>query len=191
MISIKNALDSTIKGVFFDYGGVLEDLLPDETLLRKGVDIIRALLAADGVKVDGKKLFSMLQKGQDEYSRWSDENNHRELPNSKMWSAFFLKEICEDKARQKKVVTMSEQLSSIYEYYLYRRRPVRSMGRVVNTLFKAGYTLALVSNTMSCTLIPERLRKFAVYRYFSSVLLSVRFGRILKEVETQGLVPLC
>ena len=78
--------------------------------------------------------------------------------------------------KEDKIETLAEDLSSIYEFYLYKRRPPSAMVEVLKTLFQNRYILSLVSNTLSRTLIPERLKKFGVDRYFSTVVLSMDVG---------------
>ena len=78
---------------------------------------------------------------------------------------------------------IGENLSSIFEYYLYRHRPRRDLVRVIRTLYQNQYTLAVVSNTISQTLIPERLRRFEIDRYFKTVVLSSVIGYRKPGVE--------
>jgi putative hydrolase of the HAD superfamily len=52
----------------------------------------------------------------------------------------------------------------------------RDLRNILMALFYSGYVLGLVSNTMSLTLIPERLKKFDIDKYFKAVVLSVACG---------------
>jgi putative hydrolase of the HAD superfamily len=176
MIRVKSAMLSRIKGVFFDYGGVIEDLSFDESTLQKGVNILNAVLREHRIDTVSERLFRMLKRGQEEYTLWYQSNDERELSNEEMWTSFYLRELCVDPAARSIVEPMSEELSSIYEYYLYRRRPSKDVRNVLKTLAYSGYTLALISNTMSKTLIPERLRKLRIEKLFSGVFLSVELG---------------
>jgi putative hydrolase of the HAD superfamily len=176
MIKIKNAMASAVKGVIFDYGGVIENLHPSEAMFQKGVHFLQAILEREGIEVSEERLSRSLKGGQAAYEEWYEANNLVELPNERMWTNFFLRTLCSDPAVEKKVESMSEELSSIYEFYLFRRRPAQSLRRVLKTLYFTGYTIALVSNTISRTLIPERLKKFDVDGFFSSVVLSVDIG---------------
>ncbi len=176
MIKIKNAMTSAVKGVVFDYGGVIEDLHPSEAMFQKGVHFLQSILKREGIEVSEERLSHSLNGGQTAYQVWYEANNFAELPNERMWTEFYLNTLCRDPAVEKKVASMSEELSSIYEFYLFRRRPARSLRHVLKTLFFTGYTIALVSNTISRTLIPERLKKFDVDGFFSTVVLSVDIG---------------
>jgi putative hydrolase of the HAD superfamily len=111
------------------------------------------------------------------------KNNYIELSTEEMWTLFYLKDICKEKNIKESVEKISEELSSIYEFYLYRRRQARDLRVVLKTLFYSGYILALVSNTISKTLIPERLKKFDVDNYFSTIVLSVDIGIRKPRVE--------
>jgi putative hydrolase of the HAD superfamily len=176
MIKIKMAQSSGLKGIFFDYGGVLEDLEYGETTVRRGVEVLHALLSEREVHATPGLLFEMLNRGQEEYSRWYLSHDYKELPNEEMWSSFFLKDLCIDPEVNAIVQGISEELSSIFEFYLYKRRPVKEVRTVLKKLFYSGYTLAIVSNTISRTLIPERLSKYGIADFFSKVFLSVKVG---------------
>lgn len=165
-----------IKGMFFDYGGVIEDLTPDHDKFSKGVGIITGILEKEGIRIKEKELEEALIAGQEEYSNWIEKNNYVELPNERIWTSFFLKKYCSDNRTTALIEARSEELSSIFEYYLFRRRPSRELVKVIKTLFYLGYTLSLISNTMSRILIPERLKKFGIERFFSATVLSMNVG---------------
>ena len=175
MINIKPAAINSIKGVFFDYGGVIEDVEYKEEFYIKGIKILKDELASLNIKTDD--LAEQLKNGIKEYSKWYNKNNYTELPNEEIWVKFFLPEICNsDKSIEAKIREKSEDLSSIFEYYLYFRRPAKGIFEILNTIFNMGYTVALISNTMSQTLIPERLEKLNIKRFFSSIVLSSKVG---------------
>ena len=165
-----------VKGVFLDYGGVVEDACPDEDQYLKGVSIISNILNDAGIAVDREALADKLRLGQTAYEDWYRDKGFRELPNEEIWTKFFLKEESGNGDAQRKIVEKAEELSSIYEYYLYKRRPPAEMMNILKTLFQNRYVLALVSNTMTRTLIPARLKKYGVDRYFTTVVLSVEEG---------------
>jgi putative hydrolase of the HAD superfamily len=183
MIKIKNALHSRVKGIFFDYGGVLEDLKFSETSFNKGAHFLHAVLGSKGIEITIERLITALKQGQEEYNGWYKKNNYVELSTEEMWTFFYLKDICKEKKIKESVEEISEELSSIYEFYLYRRRQARDLRTVLKTLFYSGYILALVSNTISKTLIPERLKKFNVDSYFSTIVLSVDIGVRKPRIE--------
>jgi putative hydrolase of the HAD superfamily len=187
-------MNSDLKGVFFDYGGVIENIAADEALFRRGVTVIAGLLEEIGIGLKADELFRELIQGHKQYDSWYRENDHRELPNAKIWTSFFLKERCQNKDVREWIQLHSEELSSIYEFYLFKRRPPGDMVEVLRKLFQNRYTLAIISNTMSMTLIPERLKKFGVDRYMGAVVLSINTGIrkprseiFLKALEQTGL----
>jgi putative hydrolase of the HAD superfamily len=167
---------ASVKGVFFDYGGVIEDLQSDEASFAKGVSIITEMLGQGGIGIEKNVLAASLRSGQSAYEQWYLQNDYRELPGEELWTLFLLKEHCPDEKTRRKVEGMAEALSSIYEFYLFKRRPPARMVEVLKTLFQNRFVMALVSNTLSRTLIPERLRKFGVERFFTSVVLSADTG---------------
>jgi len=177
MINFKPAAINSIKGVFFDYGGVLEDVSYKEESFNKGIKIIDDLLTSISIKIDPEQLKSILNDGIRNYSLWYKKDNYRELQNDDIWVKFLLQDICKkEKSTERIIREKSEELSSIFEFYLYFRRPKRGIYETLKTIFNLGYTIALVSNTISKTLIPERLEKLNVKRFFSSIVLSVEAG---------------
>jgi len=177
MNNIKPAVINTIKGVFFDYGGVIEEVEYRDNFFNKGMGILRNELELLNIKIPEEELRESLIKGIKEYSNWYKENNFKELPNEEIWVKFLLPEICStNKDAEIKIREKSEKLSSIFEYYLYFRRPAKNIFEIFKTIFNMGYTIALVSNTMSRTLIPERLEKLNIKRFFSSIVLSSETG---------------
>jgi len=165
-----------VKGVFLDYGGVIEDIQPDPMLFKKGVAILKEMLEGAGVHIEPDVLVNLLREGQKGYEDWYRHNGFRELPSSEIWCSFLLKGYCRTERVRRKIEAMAEELSSIYEFYQYKRRPPASMLHVLKYLFQNRFVLALVSNTLSRTLIPERLHKFGVERYFTTVVLSMETG---------------
>ncbi len=173
MDKIKSSLQNRIKGVFFDYGGVIENISLDEASYRRGVGIIGGILEGIGVSMTEDELSSALKEGLSTYESWYRKNGYRELPSEEIWKRFVLKKWCDDdKEICRAIERIGENLSSIFEYYLYRHRPRRDVVRVIRTLYQNQYTLTVVSNTISRTLIPERLKKFEIDRYFAAVILS-------------------
>jgi putative hydrolase of the HAD superfamily len=165
-----------VKGVFLDYGGVVEDAHPDDVQFLKGVSIISGILKEAGIALDATSLAEKLRSGQSAYNSWYNKNDFRELPNEDIWTDFFLQDACRDNRTKNAIREKAEELSSIYEFYLYKRRPPSGMPNVLKSLFQNRFVIALVSNTMSNTLIPARLKKYGVDRYFATVVLSVEEG---------------
>lgn len=177
MGSLKPAVINRIKGVFFDYGGVLEDVTYKDSSFNKGVQIIKEILDQNlNLNLDTTALSNNLKKGLENYGEWYKNNNFSELPNSKIWTEFLLDGILSGEKEKETISKISEKLSSVFEFYLYARRPSRGVKEVLKSIFNMGYTIALISNTMSETLIPERLQKLEIKRYFSSIVLSVSAG---------------
>jgi len=196
MVRIKSAANNSIKGVFFDYGGVLEDLVFSERDLNKGIAIIQKLLEEIGINLSQNELKQLLKKGLEEYNLWFEKNDYKELPCESLWCDFLLKPALRRKGEKKKLETMAENLSSIYEYYMFKRRPAKHVKEVLKTLFYAGYKISVISNTMSRTLIPERLKKFGLDGYITDIVLSSKVGvrkpnRIIFEsaLEYTGVSP--
>jgi len=176
MTKVKSAENSSIKGIFFDYGGVIEAIEFDENTFDRGINVIRDILYKNDISIKNTDLKSLLVKGKDSYEEWYKENNFKELPNEDIWTQFVLSDYCKDKNNVNKIKAISEKLSSVYEYYLFKRRLKNNTKSVLKALSYSGYTLSVISNTISRTLIPERLKKFEILKLFTSIALSVNTG---------------
>ncbi|MCK5569845.1 MAG: hypothetical protein KAJ15_09020, partial [Spirochaetes bacterium] len=64
MVKIKNAVNNDLKGVFFDYGGVLEDLEYNEKSFHRGVSVLRDILKMHEIEINFDVLVVMLKAGQ-------------------------------------------------------------------------------------------------------------------------------
>ena len=157
MVRVKTAVQSEFKGIFFDYGGVIEDLASNEDSVRKGISAIQGILERRGVVKKTDVLAKMVKSGHEAYEKWYGNNAYRELPSGEIWSAFLLKEICADtpasgcdgESMKSIISAMGEELGSVYEYHLFKRRVARDLKAVLMTLFYSGFVLSIVSNTMS------------------------------------------
>lgn len=166
---------SDIKGILFDYGGVIEDLERDSDLFKRGVVEIKKLLGGWNINIGVEPLIEMLRKGQKKYEKWYEQNNFREPDIVSLWTDFLLFEI---KDRISGIINSerADSLSSIYEYYSYKRRVRVNIRSIIGKLYLAGYNLGIISNTMSISLIPERLRMFEISRFFTAITLSIGCG---------------
>jgi len=166
---------SELKGVLFDYGGVIEDLQRNSDLLDRGVLELKKLLEEWGIVIELNLLAKMLQSGQKRYEDWYQNNDFREPGIIKLWTDFLLLDI-KDQIEKVLDEERADNLSSIYEYYSYKRRVREKIRSVIGKLYLAGYSLGVVSNTMSKSLIPERLKMFNVERFFTTITLSIECG---------------
>lgn len=164
----------TIRGVFFDFGGVLESLSPDRATFVKGIAAVRRVLQRRGVDLKQEELERLLNRGMAAYAGWFRKNDFRELPPDKVWIDYYLQGLRRE--QYEALGEVFEELGSVLEFHLFKRRPARDLVAVLSTLYRNRFLLGVVSNTISLTLIPERLRKYGVSRYFSVVMLSVAAG---------------
>jgi putative hydrolase of the HAD superfamily len=164
----------SIQGVFFSYGGVIETVSEDRPTFRKGLGMLQRMLQKRGVRVSAEDLERYIGKGLAAYEKWLEQNDYCELPCERLWTDFLLRDLGGE--RLGILNDDAAQLSAVLEFYLFKRRPVRGVVQVVRTLYRNRMTLAVVSNSISSELVPERLEKFGIDRYFSSVVLSVTSG---------------
>jgi FMN phosphatase YigB (HAD superfamily) len=160
--------------VFFDFGGVLEAMAPDQTTFARGVAAVRKLLGQRGVDLGPDELERLLVRGMAEYGEWTARNDFRELPPDRIWIDFYLRGLRPE--QYEALGGAYEELGTVLEFHLFRRRPARGLVQVLSTLYRNRFVLGVVSNTISMTLIPERLRTYRVDRYVTVVMLSIMAG---------------
>ncbi|MFW6180118.1 MAG: HAD family hydrolase [Spirochaetota bacterium] len=164
----------TIQGVFFDFGGVLEAMAPGQAVFSKGVTAVTRVLQQRGVNLGRDRLEHLLRQGMDAYGEWTARNDYRELPPDRIWIDFYLRGLPAE--QYEALGDAYEELGSVLELHLFKRRPARSLVPVLSTLYRNRFVMGVVSNTISMTLIPERLRTYGVDRYISVLLLSIAAG---------------
>lgn len=138
-----------VKGILFDFGGVLAEVYPNDII---DVRNVKQMLEDKGVNYSEKGLGDMIKKGLKSYNKTRRETL-KDLP-----SYGILKFIFEDEVVYNKLRDMSDDL--IYAIDIERDTvKVRySAYQVLQELKNRGYKLGLVSNTISKR-VKEEMKK--------------------------------
>ncbi len=152
-----------IRAIVFDLGGTLRIALKDEEWMRTG-RIRMAELAK--TELPFEEFYALVEERYEKYRKWALEEN-KESDDEELWCKWLLYDYPRDLIMQNR-----HQLS--YEYRQSKgRRVVADHGvEVLHELYKRGYKLAIISNLIGETEVPDWLESDGLKDLFSSVVLS-------------------
>jgi len=161
-------MNDHIEAILFDIGGTLRSSL-DADPARKEASISRImeLTNADGSMQDFAALLAGRAKS---YIRWARETLV-ELKESELWTKWMLPDF---PAAQ--VSEMAVQLNQLWRDATGRREIFPETKEIVLELFRRGYRLGIVSNTVSSVEVPQALRRMEISGCFETVVLSCNVG---------------
>jgi putative hydrolase of the HAD superfamily len=164
-----------IKAVLFDAGGVLHVSSPDEAQERYFVREILSVLAKQGQEINAppEVFIEKLKIRAKEYKKWSEETTV-ELPGAEIWTSFYLKDFDPD---PQKLAGCAEYLCYLYDGKKSKITPRPRLLETVETLRRMGMRQGIISNIISKTFVPERLKNYGIESYMECVILSSVVGR--------------
>lgn len=183
-----------ITTLLFDLGGTLHTVRrTPETRLRFCSHVIR-LLNEHGIPttLSPEDLDAMLAVNGETYKHFGEEHLI-ELPQSVIWSQYYLKELHID---PEKLAPFAEELSFYYDQERMENVPRPFLKETMAELHQMGIRLGIISNIISTTLVPYALKQYGIDQYMECVVMSSAVGirkpdpRIfLLGVEALGLKP--
>lgn len=160
--------------VLFDIGGTLHTVTNNETLRTGFAKRLRERLNDYGIVISGEdsEIGRRLHENAEEYKHFS-EKTLGELPQSRIWNEFYLKDYQIGEERLKPI---AEELSFLYDYERVKniRRP--HIVETMETLRQMGKRLGIISNIISTSFVPHILREYGIAQYMECVVLSSEAG---------------
>ena len=163
-----------IKTLLFDLGGTLHTVRRTrETRLRFCAHLLE-MLRQHGipVSVGPEELDALLAVNGEEYKRYG-EQHLVELPQSVIWSRYYLKELNIDAQR---LAPFAEELSFFYDQERMENVPRPHLQETMAALHGMGIRLGVVSNIISTTLVPYALKAYGIDQYMECVVMSSQTG---------------
>ena len=163
-----------ITTLLFDLGGTLHTVKrTQESRLRFCTHLIQ-ILERHGipVTVTPRELDALLAVNGEEYKHFG-ERSLVELPQSVIWSKYFLKELHIDEAR---LAPFAEEMSFYYDQERMENVPRPRLKETMETLHGMGIRLGVVSNIISTTLVPYALKEYGIEAYMECVVMSSEVG---------------
>ena len=156
-----------IEAVFLDLGNTLRFVKKDAAFQ---ADARRRIAELVGSDEDPAAFCARVDERYKEYRQWAFENM-REAPEAELWTRWLAPEF-----KVERIAPLGEELTYQYRRANGIRVLVENGVNVVDTLYRRGYTLGIISNLISTREIPEWLDRDGLAHYFKSVVLSSVLG---------------
>ena len=163
-----------ITTLLFDLGGTLHTVRrTPETRLRFCSHVIR-LLNEHGIPttLSPEDLDAMLAVNGETYKHFGEEHLI-ELPQSVIWSQYYLEELHID---PEKLAPFAEELSFYYDQERMENVPRPFLQETMAELHYMGIRLGIISNIISTTLVPYALKQYGIDQYMECVVMSSAVG---------------
>jgi len=156
-----------IEAIFLDLGNTLRFVKKDAQYQADARQKITELV---GSNEDPGVFCAKVDERYKEYRKWAFEHM-REAPEAELWTRWLAPEFPVEK-----IAPLGEELTYQYRRANGIRVLVENGVEVVDTLYRRGYTLGIISNLISTREIPEWLNNDGLGHYFKSVVLSSVLG---------------
>ncbi|MDR1901330.1 MAG: HAD-IA family hydrolase [Treponema sp.] len=163
-----------IRAVLFDVGGVLHTSEADPNMESYFAEASIKTLKDQGVDlpVSPGEFIKIINIRAREYKKHS-EADKRELSGPRIWSEFFLRDF---DISPETLAPCAEKLCYLFDARRTRLVPRPNLPRTVEELHAQGIKLGVVSNIISTTFVPERLKLYNVASYMDCVVTSSETG---------------
>ena len=164
-----------ITALLFDLGGTLHTVKrTEESRLRFCTHLIR-MLNEHGVPVSlsPEEIGAMLAVNSEEYKHFG-ERNLIELPQSVIWSQYYLKEL---HIAPERLAPFAEELSFYYDEERMINVPRPGLKETIEGLHAMGVRMGVISNIISTTLVPYCLERYGIADYMECVVMSSAVGK--------------
>lgn len=163
-----------IDAVLFDIGGTLHTVTNNESLRTSFARRLRLRLEDYGVVLEGddRGIGIRLHETAEEYKHFSEQTK-RELPQSRIWNEFYLKDY---KIGEELLKPIAEELSFLYDYERVKniRRP--KLAETFEALREMGIRMGVISNIISTSFVPHILKEYGLERYMECIVMSSEAG---------------
>ena len=163
-----------ITTLLFDLGGTLHTVKRTEEARLRFCSHLLQMLKDHGiaVSVDLESVDKMLTVNGEVYKHFG-EQTLMELPQSVIWSQYYLKELHIDAQR---LAPFAEELSFFYDQERMENIPRPQLRETMEALHGMGIRLGVVSNIISTTLVPYALKQYGIDQYMECVIMSSSVG---------------
>ena len=160
--------------VLFDIGGTLHTVTNHEGLRTAFAKRLRERLADYGIFIRGEDcdIGRTLHENAEEYKQYS-ELTLGELPQSRIWNEFYLKNY---RIGEERLAPIAEELSFLYDYERVKNMRRPHVAETMEALRRMGKRLGIISNIISTSFVPHILREYGIGQYMECVVLSSEAG---------------
>jgi putative hydrolase of the HAD superfamily len=172
-------MNTDIKAIFLDVGNTLRIVVEDESFQAEARHNLMNLV---GTVEPESLFFQKLDQRWKAYRKWSFECL-TEASEYELWTRFMLPDYPSEK-----IGAQSGRLTRLWRDKDGRRIPRPDVTSVVLELYKRGYILGIIANTITETEIPDWLEHDQLTTYFKAVVLSskIRHRKPGPEIYWEG-----
>jgi len=161
-------MTNQIEAILFDMGGTLRSSIKKDEAVK--LELVRKIINLLGADASPKEFAELLTDRTEAYRNWAKETlidvDEREL-----WTKWML-----PNWPAEQIVEIAMELNRLWREATRDRIVFPETKEVVLELFRRGYRLGLVSNTISSIEIPQALREQELTGFFETVILSCVVG---------------
>lgn len=161
-------MNKDIKVVCFDQGGTLLDRIP---LDDKGLSDYKKIMAIAGIEGDPETFGKGLRLSDKRYKKWSLETNIEALEET-IWNDWLLPD-----ADRNLLLENYDELTLLLSHSKGERVFRTDAKSTVEELHNNGYLIAVITNTVSRTLVPSELKSYGIWEFISSCSMSSITGK--------------
>lgn len=163
-----------IRAVLFDVGGTLHQVYHDQETADSFSQRLLDILSEHGIALptDAASLTPLLHENAEGYKHWSEETRV-ELPSSRIWSEFYLKDFQIGEAL---LAPIAEELSWMYDATRVKNVPRPHMRETIESLHEMGMVQGIISNMISTSFVPRLVQDYGIAQYMSCLVISAAAG---------------
>jgi putative hydrolase of the HAD superfamily len=164
----------SIRAVFFDLGGTLEDIYYDDDSRLRGAGDLKEWMATRGIDpgLSSLDLRDAIVAGIKRLYKIREEGN-REVPPEQIWTEFIFPN---GQLPRERLIEIAEELTIQYENSFYTRKLRPEAKATLAELSRRGLRLGVISNVLSRGQVPLNLAKYGIVDNFDAVVASSVFG---------------
>ena len=177
-----------IEAILFDIGGTLRSSAPKNEASK--IEVVRHIVDLLGTDIPPADFASLLTERARAYIRWARETLI-ELNEREFWTKWMLPDWPVDKISE-----LALPLNQLWREATGERIVFPETKEVVLELFRRGYRLGIVSNTISSVEVPQALEELKLTGCFETVILSCVVGMrkpgtgiLLEAIRRMGVNP--
>lgn len=163
-----------IRAIFFDVGGTIHNHSASDENDIKFFNDLRYYIEKNEIAHISDTLYlkKSVDRGRRKYRDYS-EKTRIELSTFEIWKYYFLSDFS---LNQENLLAHSEMLMNFYDKNRKVLRKKEDLNDVISKLYEMGLYLGVISNIMSLSFVPDILKEYKVYEYFSEIILSSKCG---------------
>jgi len=165
----------SIKAIFFDMGGTLEEVYYDEKMRLRASGTLLRLLQQSNLEpgLSKKDFHQLITSSLDRYQIWR-MNSNLEIRAADFWNKYVFKDL---NLSEQKITQIAELLTFFVETLFFRRRMRKGVPRVLKAIKQKGLKIGCISNVLGIMQVPYCLQKYGIISYFEIIVLSCICGQ--------------